>query len=295
MSQDNCSCSCIVYTGKNQVASHDKKTIRTTSCDIICLPGAASEIRCSSCAQHRKTLNSMLCRHVKSEASGIDKGSPSNHTNYRYLTTPEKVQRLQRLHQSTRLCRKQVGRVKARLAAAIEKRGILVDSELHDDLTVIMKENSAQVLEAYPPDSFARIFWEQQLRATSLKDARSMHWEPMMIRWCLYLRHLSTGAYETLRSSGAVKLPSQRTLRDYTHFTHASNGFSSEVDRQLMDTAKIGVCPEREKYIVVLMDEMHIKESLVFNKHTGMYLRTVDLTYIYPAASIIIHDLFAVH
>lgn len=101
------------------------------------------------------------------------------------------------------------------------------------------------------------------------KDARSMKWSPMMIRWCLYLRHLSSSAYETLRTSGALRLPSQRTLRDYTHFTKASCGFSPEVDRQLIDTASIISCPEREKYIVMLMDEIHIKENLVYDKHSS--------------------------
>ena len=38
-----------------------------------------------------------------------------------------------------------------------------------------------------------------------------------LCRWCLYLRHLSSSAYELLRDSGVVKLPSQRTLRDCTH------------------------------------------------------------------------------
>lgn len=93
----------------------------------------------------------------------------------------------------------------------------------------------------------------------------------MMIRWCLYLHHLSTGAYETLCSCGAVTLPSQRTLRDYTHFIQATSGFSHEVDEQLIDLASIGTCPEREKYVVVLMDEMHIKQSLMYNKHSGMH------------------------
>jgi len=48
----------------------------------------------------------------------------------------------------------------------------------------------------------------------------SMKWEPVIIRWCLYLRHPSrSSAYEVLRESGIIKLPAQRTLRDYTYFT----------------------------------------------------------------------------
>ena len=59
-----------------------------------------------------------------------------------------------------------------------------------------------------------------------------MKWDPVMIKWCLYLRHLLSGAYETLRLSKAVVLPFQRTLCDYTHHTMASSGFSTDLDAQ---------------------------------------------------------------
>ena len=104
-----------------------------------------------------------------------------------------------------------------------------------------------------------------------LKDARSMRWDPLMIRWCLYLRHLSSSSYDMLRESGVIKLPSQRTLRDYTYYTKAKAGFSCEVDHQLIVAAKIDICPEREKYVVIIMDEMHIKEDIVYDKHSGKF------------------------
>ena len=87
----------------------------------------------------------------------------------------------------------------------------------------------------------------------------------------------SSGAYETLRSSGCVKLPSQRTLRDYTHYVTACTGFSSEVDEMLMKAAKVDSCPEREKCVILLLDEMHIREDLVFNKHNGAMIGFTNL------------------
>lgn len=129
------------------------------------------------------------------------------------------------------------------------------------------------VAESFPEGSFARSFWDSQRRATLLKNPNSMKWDPVIIRWCLYLRHLSgSSAYEMLRESGVIKLPSQRTLRDYMYYTKAVCGFSEDVDRQLMEAASIQTCAEHEKYVVLLMDEMHIKEDLVYNKHSGMCL-----------------------
>ena len=72
-------------------------------------------------------------------------------------------------------------------------------------------------------------------------------------------------------------LPSQRTLRDYTHYVKASTGFSAEVDKQLMDAVKPDTAHEREKYVALVMDEMHLKENLVYDKHTGALIGFTDL------------------
>ena len=79
----------------------------------------------------------------------------------------------------------------------------------------------------------------------------------------------SSGGYETLRNSTCVHLPSQRTLRDYTHYVQASTGFSNEVDQMLTKVARVAACPDREKCTILLLDEMHIREDLIFDKHTG--------------------------
>ena len=59
-------------------------------------------------------------------------------------------------------------------------------------------------------------------------------------------------------------------------------GFSSSVDQQLMEAANVVSCPERDKYIIIILDEMHIREDLVYDKHTGivhsnMHLNNINL------------------
>lgn len=77
----------------------------------------------------------------------------------------------------------------------------------------------------------------------------------------------SSGCYDTLRK--CLHLPSARTLQDYTHYVDAKPGFSSEVDKLLIKASKVGSCPERDKCVLILLDEMHIREQLVFDKHSG--------------------------
>ena len=104
-----------------------------------------------------------------------------------------------------------------------------------------------------------------------------MQWHPIVVKWCLYLRHQSSSAYESLQQSGCLLLPSQRTLRDYTHYTSTTIGFSDEVDQQLMEAADISSLKEFQKCVVIILDEMHVKEGLVYDKHSGALLGFTDL------------------
>ena len=130
-----------------------------------------------------------------------------------------------------------------------------------------------------------RIFWDHQKEALT-KHPNGMRWHPLMIRsglilvphrifidnfsylyhrWCLYLRHQSSKAYDTLREGG-IALPSQRTLRDYTYSCKAKTGFSNAVDQQLLLASRILTCEEWQKYVVILVDEMYIR-YVILRKH----------------------------
>ena len=63
-----------------------------------------------------------------------------------------------------------------------------------------------------------------------------------------------------------LTLPSERTLRDFTHCICAGVGFIPEVDAQLVKEANI--ISNKDRFVVLSWDEMKIKEDLVFDKHT---------------------------
>ena len=139
-----------------------------------------------------------------------------------------------------------------------------VDDITHNDLVAVMKENSVK-----SDNPFQKLFWEQQQKASLVKNARCMRWHPLMIKWCLYLRHHSGRAYDTLRESGCVVLPSQRTLRDYTYYVCSSTGFTEEIDKQLLGAAMREKPGELNRYVVLVLDEMYVREDLVYDKHSG--------------------------
>jgi hypothetical protein len=184
---------------------------------------------------------------------------------------------MKNLHRSLRKSDKEVQYLKEQLQKVVEAKSIPVDDGMSDDLQAVMKDENTNITQHFPEGSFCRLFWQQQLTAASKKDKRGMHWHPLMVKWCLYLRHKSSGAYEHLRDSGCISLPSQRTLRDYTHYVSASVGFSDEVDVQLGRAAKIESCEEYQKCVIMLMDEMYVKDELVYDKHTGHVMGFVNL------------------
>ena len=203
------------------------------------------------------------------ESSSSARVHPASHVNYRYLSDNELKARLHNLHREVRCYSMKLERMKRKLEEIADTHGSELDSRADQDIRQIMRESAASIRERYPSNSFQRLFFEQQLKAASLRDARQMRWHPAMVKWCLYIRHRSSGTYETLRKSGCIFLPSQRTLRDYTHVASSRIGFSSEVDTMLVQTSKILTSPEHERFVAVVYDEMHIKADLVYNKHTG--------------------------
>ena len=121
-----------------------------------------------------------------------------------------------------------------------------------------------------------RIFWQEQRKAMSTSNT-GMRWHPVMIKWCLYLRHFSSKAYELLRSSGIIKLPSQRTLRDYTHFVSSKPGFSADLDKQLIKQSNSTNLEPHQRHVCLVADEMYVKEDLVYNKFTGELIGFANL------------------
>ena len=144
-----------------------------------------------------------------------------------------------------------------------------MDPNLHNDQVAIMEDKSQEINEKYPTGTFKNLFWEQQLKAAKDKGSKGFRWHPMMIRWCLNLKMVSSAAYHAMRSEGFVTLPSERTLQDYSNFFQSKPGFQHEVNKQLMREAKLKELDDLQRHVVLVFDEMKIKKDLVFNKNSA--------------------------
>lgn len=248
-------------------------TVRSSTCHLV-----TDDNQCPACSRYRATLRGLLSRWKKSKlASPKRRTSLSSQVNFRYLKTPEKMLKLRSIRMLANLTKRKLLQLKLQIKKANEKSLVAVDKELGEDLS--------RMFDALPKcsaseDSFEHLFWEEQRKVNLAKSG--MHkWHPMVVRWCLNLKLTSTTAYETLRSSKLLKLPSSRTLRDYTHWVQGKSGFQNEVDMLLYKEAKIDDCPEYAKYHCLVFDEIKVKEGLVYNKeqcHVIGFTRLDDIS-----------------
>ncbi len=245
------------------------ETIRTSRCQII-----GHFTKCDDCKRYRDNLRAIYNRWTKKSSVNI---SISSHINERYLDTPQKTSKISKLRNKVRTTKEQIKKLREKIKKISERFGETIDDGLHSDLISIMKGNQDRNNHAYTEGSFARLFWEEQLKAASLADAKQMRWHPAMIKWCLNLSLMSGSSYRAMRSSGFVKLPSERTLRDYTNYFEMKTGFQDGVDDQLTQEISLLRLPENRKFFGILLDEMNIREGLVFNKYSGKIIGFTEL------------------
>lgn len=250
-------------------------TIRHTSC--LWLLTDASKDRCQVCVQYRENFLRSKLRSIfdSSKEEGID---PDSHVNYRYLDTPAKMKRMKSLHSLVRKQNRQIKGLEGKLQSNIKASGINIGRHLHDELHTLMQQYSKTITEQHEEDSFQSIFWLQQLKAFLLEKKTQMRWHPLIIRWALYLHYKSSGAYEALRKSGIIFLPTTRTLQDYQHISRCSQiGFSATADHQLLELIKQKQPAHLARYVFILIDEMYLKEGLIYEKSTGALIGFSDL------------------
>ena len=246
-------------------------TVRSTDCDVI---GGAG--RCKSCSQLRPALRTAVCRQKKVSTENFNqRTSTSSHATYHSLTSEEKDKRLRNIHHSLIETRKKNTKLESRISRLINDQAISLEDNDAADIISLISDVHPVVQDSFPPDSPQRIFWDQQLLYNRVADTRQMRWDPLIIRFALNLKYLSTSAYRALRKSGIIHLPSERTLSDYTHWSSSQTSINldyiEEFIRMMQDvTTSHFQC-------ALSMDEMKIKSGLVFDKHNGSLVGFVDL------------------
>ena len=82
--------------------------------------------------------------------------------------------------------------------------------------------------------------------AAKATSKQGVKWHPLFIRWCLNVMLSSPKTYNIIRES---ELPSQRTLKDYTHWFSPKTGFQNECFKQLYEDYKVPELSEAQRLV----------------------------------------------
>ena len=61
--------------------------------------------------------------------------------------------------------------MQAKIEELTQRHGEDIDLGLQDGLISVMNENDKKIKEVYPENTFAQVFWEQQLKTASVKNS----------------------------------------------------------------------------------------------------------------------------
>ncbi|XP_052126598.1 uncharacterized protein LOC127750083 [Frankliniella occidentalis] len=234
------------------------ETFRSLSCKLLV---KSNKWRCPECTKMLKPL--------KRRAHAAAQESRHKNTPNIALTEDQKLKKLKDQRKEIDNLKAKLSRVRVRMQEVIKKESLQLDYQLADSLTNLLNESDLS-----PAQS---VFLQQQVKASQVKSASGMRWHPTMIRLALSLNITSPAAYEMLRNTGMVKLPSSRTLFDYSHARPAEEGIDKAVLEKLAETVeemseKINAKTQKKevhkKYHVLMGDEMYISQNLVFQKST---------------------------
>ena len=90
--------------------------------------------------------------------------------NFRWRNTPERRKRIHSIQRRLVAAERQVQQLKEKIQNSVKTHGVIVDSELNNDLSQIVNDHTPEVIADFPEGSFQRLFWEQQ-RDAMIKKA----------------------------------------------------------------------------------------------------------------------------
>ena len=236
-------------------------TIRSKSCQL-----AVRSSQCLQCFRLKKTLSSRHSKHLRRDKENLKhpekKPFSARSHEEKYATLKTYSTQLKKLKDYKRVVQKRM--------AEIRRKGVRLSDDQDDYLSTVMKKKFKDLT------PMQQLFWKEQTKAFNCKGPSGMRWHPMMIKLGIHLSHSCGKGYDDLIDTGLVNLPGRTTIREYTHVFEERQGIRHEnLDTLMEQTEK--KCPIERRYFSIIVDEMTIKENLVFNSKTGELVGFVHL------------------
>ncbi|XP_066910451.1 uncharacterized protein [Clytia hemisphaerica] len=239
----------------------DLKTIRVKDCELLVRNDVS---RCEPCIKYRHYLHNIVYRR------SVSPELPSKFTANKYLSKDNLMKKATDQQKQIKSLKRSLESMRTFVSQLVEDEGCAVENNLLKEVcnNVVSTNDSP-----FDKDSPIHLLWEQQKKQVSLENKRTMRWHPVMLRWCISIYLKSSGAYEHLRNSGFLVLPSKKTLDKYVNFTTHNTGFNPDVLENLLRLTE----NQQHLHVGLVHDEMKIKSGIVYSKNSGKIVGFCDL------------------
>ena len=151
---------------------------------------------------------------------------------------------------------------------------IQLEEDDHKDMENILY----MVMSLGVPDNF-KFLLEAQLKNGQSMDIRRRRWDPKVISVCLSIFLRSPQAYEDIKTSGMLLLPSKRLLQYYKNSITQTPSFNKDNILWMKKEAEKQKISDFGKHGGVLIDVMTIQDDLVIAKdgENRSLVSTVDM------------------
>jgi hypothetical protein len=214
---------------------------------------------CKNCRYVETLLSKKHERAMSAKESEVSSHNPLKLTN----------EALKKVFKQTRKHSSAVENKLAKFRKELSLESVPVSKTQHDSLKTVLSEKVGAL-----NNPLTKLFWEEQLKAFSVKGKEGMRWHPMMVRLAILLHSRSPAAYDTLRKTGVLHLPGQSTLQDYTNVYKPSAGLSlSTINAIIKETKDF---KDEQRFVALLHDEITIKSDLVFDQRSNELVGFVE-------------------
>ncbi|XP_070556109.1 uncharacterized protein [Ptychodera flava] len=154
-----------------------------------------------------------------------------------------------------------------RLRQKLKKEMIVFANKSHEDFKNIFTSTCEKTACDSNPDLL--LLWDEQRKMLQCKGPSGRRWHPKIIRMCLSVWMRSPKAYEELKSSGMLLLPSGRLLSMYKNCVGHSPGFNDTLLQWMVKEAENMKLSDDGLNGGIILDEMAIQEDLQLKFHNG--------------------------
>lgn len=233
------------------------RAVRASKCILISKRNSKSP-RCFFCRVFRAHLRSLVCKQKKRLTK-----PQTQKLKFKSMQNEFLIQKLKQAKKIQAALRRKVNRYQKKISTLIKNDGVKLDK-----LTSLAFEELLKKHVNTETELFTKQFLLEQIKMLD-KDPKARRFHPSIIKFCVYMRAKSPAAYKALHESGALILPSERTLYNYTSRLLEKPGLTKEAFRefaiQFRDISK----DEHQKYVCLSIDEIKVRQDVVYHKATG--------------------------